>query len=120
MWFGPHMHGALLCRHLPHHPRFARGGILARSQLITAGTDGRAGWRPPRYSFQTYAERWEFKPADAAGRPKHVLAVLSYCMEVPLGDTGAALVHGFNDTSLLLFPATRLPAADHPFWLSPS
>lgn len=71
-------------------------------------------------SFKTYAERWEFKPADAAGRPKHVLAVLSYCMEVPLGDTGAALVHGFNDTSLLLFPTTRLPAADHPFWLSPS
>ena len=49
-----------------------------------------------------------------------MLAVLSYCMEVPLGDTGAALVHGFNDTSLLLFPTTRLPAADHPFWLSPS
>jgi hypothetical protein len=27
-----------------------------------------------------------------------------------------ALVQGFNDTSLLLFPAPHLPAADHAFW----
>ena len=50
-------------------------------------------------SFKTYAERWELKPAGAAGRPHHLLAVLPYCEELPLGHTEGGLVQVRHDPS---------------------